>query len=234
MYHKILLPLSVLFISACVFISCGKKDEENSFTQQNEISSDKERELKEKEEFLRLKEEELRNQNNQQQTQTPNLDSINNLARQDSISKQRVKDSIKTVSAPPKKEEKKELVKKEKDLNRRLDNPKTAIDDYLEYIKRGVGEEGNFDKNMSSASELWSGRSKNTFKSAYKNTKEFIIVSEPEVVSQKGDNATVKVKLKQVDKVNGKDKSTEMTVTYNLVADSKGKWKIKGNKVKRK
>jgi predicted DNA-binding protein YlxM (UPF0122 family) len=225
-------------VSAFIFISCGKKDEDTSFAPPNEISSDKERELKEKEEFLRLKEEELRNQN-QQQTQTPdttvNNNNNNELARQDSILKQRVKDSIKTVSQNiPQKKEKKELVKKEKDLNKRLDNPKAAIDDYLEYIKRGVGEEGNFDKNMGAASELWTGRSKNTFKSAYKNTKEFIVVSEPEVVSQKGDNATVKVRIKQVEKVNGKDKSSEMTVTYNLVADSKGKWKIKGNKVKRK
>ena len=49
-----------------------------------------------------------------------------------------------------------------------------------------------------------------------------------------GNNATVEVKILKVDVVNDADKNLEMTVKYNLVADSKGKWKIKDNEVVKK
>lgn len=213
-YLPIILFLAVSFI----FTSCGDNDD-GEYKPPQEYSADKEKELQEREEFLRLKEEELRKREQM-------LDSSGDLS--DTTKTLEKKDSVKTEEK--KKEEKKEDVQKEKELNKRLDNPKATIDDYLEYIKRGT-EGGDFDKNMSEASKLWNNRSVNVFKKNYKNTEKFIVESDPKVVSNDNKTARVKVDLKTVNKDGNEE---VVTVTYTLVPDSKGKWKIKGNTLVKK
>lgn len=205
------LPYVILLTVGFSVSSCGNNENED-YQPPQEYSADKEKELQEREEFLRLKEEELRRREQMLDTS----------GQTDTTSKSEKKDSVKTEE---KKTEKKEDVQKEKELNTRLDNPKATIDDYLEYIKRGT-EGGEFDKNMSEASKLWDNRSVGVFKKNYKDTDKFIIVSDPKVVSSNDKSAKVKVDIKTVDKSGNE---SEMTVTYNLVPDSKGKWKIKGN-----
>jgi hypothetical protein len=216
-----LTPLFFLLFIVLNLNSCGDTGDEEGFDKPEEYSSDKEKELKDKEEFLRLKEEELK-----AREEALNL--------RDSLGVDTTKE--KKDSAEVKEQEKKQdkkLTEKEKELNKRLDNPKTAITDYLEYIKRGVNKSGSFNNNMKKASEIWQSPSLQRFKKNYKNTKEFIVMSDPTVVSKKGNTATVKVKVKKVDsyKKDGKSQETtsEMTVSYNLVADKNGKWKIKNN-----
>ncbi|HRE40744.1 MAG TPA: hypothetical protein PLG90_05380 [Ignavibacteria bacterium] len=213
--------LLFLSLSGILIYACGEKKDEPVFVPPNqEFSADQDQEQKAKEEFERLKKLEEMQKGDSNRPVTP--DTVISLP----------KDSVKTDTVKPK--EKKvdpKTLQKEKELNKKLTNPKTTIDDYLEYIKRGVSEDGNFDKNMKRASELWDGRGTNTFKRAYKDTKKFSIISEPEVVSQKGNTAKVKVKIKQTDKNN---KESEIIVTYNLVADNTGKWKIKNNVVSKK
>ncbi len=87
---------------------------------------------------------------------------------------------------------------------------------------------------MKKASEQWVTSNVNRFKTNYKNTKKIVVLEEPKVISQKGNEAVVEVHLKKTDKLNNKDQETEMTVKYILVADSKGKWKIKDNTVIKK
>lgn len=219
-YYRLL--LAVLFLFPLLSInSCGDKGDEEDFDKPEEYSSDKEKELRDKEEFLRIKEEELRAWEERLKAMDSTL--VDTTAEK--------KDTLKVKEEETRKDKK--LTEKEKELNKRLDNPKTAISDYLEYIKRGVNESGSFDKNMKDASEVWQSPSFNRFKTNYKNTKQFIVMSEPKVVSQKGSNAKVKVKVKKVDVVDKdgskQEVSSEMTVTYNLVADKNGKWKIKNN-----
>jgi hypothetical protein len=114
-------------------------------------------------------------------------------------------------------------------LNKQTDNPIETVNDYLEYLKRGISDVGKFDENMKKANGLWEKDRLNTLKSNYKTTKKIVIVNEPSVVTNKGKNASVKVKLK----VTNNNKDTDMTVTYNLVADSNGKWKIKNNAIEK-
>lgn len=191
--------------------SCGKKDEPQTFIPpQQEATVDKEKENREREEFERLK--------------RMNNDSS---AIQDSAL---AKDTSKTKSdtsetAVNQKTDKKKFVQKEKELNKRLDNPKTTITDYIEFLKRGTSEGGNFEQNMKKANELWESNNLERFKSNYKNTKKLIVLEEPKVISQKGNEAVVEVKIKKIDQ----KQELEMTVKYNLVADNKGKWKIKNN-----
>jgi len=221
--------LFTLLLALVMIVSgCNKKQEEQQtfIPPPQETSSDKERELKEKEEFLRLKEEELKKQGIQP------VDSSKEVAHKDSITTT-AKDTTKVKKDTKKEEQKKKFTEKEKELNKKFGDPKTAVKDYLEFIKRGVSEEGSFDGNMKKASEVWDGSSLAKFKSNYKDTKKFVVVAEPEIVSQKGSNATIKVKVKKTDKVKGKDVESDLTVTYNLVADSNGKWKIKSNNVKK-
>jgi hypothetical protein len=213
-YLPIILFLAVSFI----FTSCGDNDD-GEYKPPQEYSADKEKELQEREEFLRLKEEELRKREQMLDSSSDQSDTTKTLEK---------KDSVKTEAK--KKEEKKEDVQKEKELNKRLDNPKATIDDYLEYIKRGT-EGGDFDKNMSEASKLWNNRSVNVFKKNYKNTEKFIVESDPKVVSNDNKTARVKVDLKTVNKEGNEE---TVTVTYILVPDSKGKWKIKGNTLVKK
>ena len=48
------------------------------------------------------------------------------------------------------------------------------------------------------------------------------------------NEAVVEVKIRKTDLKNKKNEETEMTIKYNLTADSKGKWKIKDNTVIKK
>ncbi len=214
-----------LFFSVIFISGCNKKEEQQQtfIPPPQETSSDKEKELKEKEEFLRLKEEELKKQGIQ--------DTSKPITQKDSITA--TKDTTKTKTQVKKEEQKKKFAEKEKELNKKFSDPKAAVKDYLEFIKRGVSEEGSFDGNMKKANEIWDGSSLAKFKSNYKNTKKFVMLTDPEVVSQKGSTAVVKVKVKKTDKVNAKDVESDLTVTYNLVADGNGKWKIKSNTVKK-
>jgi len=223
---KFIIPF--IFLLSFVFLfSCRKSEDPNQqITPQKEISSDKEKELKDKEEFLRIKEQQLKEWEE-------------SLSKKDSTGKFKdkkteVKDSVKVAKDTTKTKNKKEekISQKEKELNKRLDNPVTAVNDYLEYIKRGISDSKTYDANMKKASESWESRSADSFKKSYKNTKKFIITQEPSVVSQKDGTASVKVKVKQTQTVSGKEEEKEITVTYNLVADKNGKWKIKSNVVK--
>lgn len=200
--------------------SCGKKEEPQTFIPpQQESSSDKEKERLAKEEFERLK-----------RLKEGFTDSLSVASETDSASA--LNDTSKSVSGN--KTDKTKLVQKEKELNKRLDNPKTAVSDYIEFLQRGIKEGGNFELNMKKASELWENGNINRFKSNYKNTSKIIVLEEPKVVSQKDGEAVVEVRLKKIDKKEGGNEELDMTVKYNMVADSKGKWKIKGNSVIKK
>lgn len=215
-----------LFFSVVFITGCNKKEEQQQtfIPPPQETSSDKEKELKEKEEFLKLKEEELKKQGIQ--------DTSKKINKKDSIAAI-TKDTTKVKKETKKEEQKKKFTEKEKELNKKFSDPKVAVRDYLEFIKRGVSEEGSFDGNMKRASEVWEGTTLDKFKSNYKNTKKFVVLTDPEIVSQKGSNATVKVKVKKTDKVKSKEVESDLTVTYNLVADANGKWRIKSNTVKK-
>ncbi len=220
------LLFTAIFFSLLIIAGCNKKEEQPQtfIPPPQETSSDKEKELKEKEEFLRLKEEELKKQGLQ--------DTVKKEIKKDSISAI-TKDTSKTKTQIKKEEQKKKFTEKEKELNKKFSDPKASVKDYLEFIKRGVSEEGSFDGNMKKANEVWDGSSLDKFKANYKNTKKFVMLTEPELVSQKGSTAIVKVKVKKTDKVKSKEVESDLTVTYNLVADANGKWKIKSNTVKK-
>lgn len=206
--------LLFLFFLINIFLqSCGKKEEQQTFIPPpGETTVDKDKEQKEREEFERLKRLELGITDS-----TLALDSLSMI------------DSSKI-----KKGDNKNFVQKEKELNKRLDNPKVTINDYIELLQRGTSGGGNFEQNMKKASQLWETSNVDRFKTNYKNTKKIIVVDEPKVVSQTGNTAVVEVRLKKVDNKNNKDEEMDMIVKYNLVADSKGKWKIKDNIVEKK
>ncbi len=216
--RKVYLILPVV-ICMSVIQSCGKKEEPQTFVPPGQDSTiDKENERKAREEFERLKNE---------QSGITDSSALNNDSSLTS-------DTLQSDSSKVQKTDKKKFVQKEKELNKRLDNPKTAITDYIELLKRGTTEGGNFDLNMKKASQQWVNASESRFKNNYKNTKKIVVLEEPVIVSQKGNEATVEVKIKKTDNVSNKVEETEMTVKYNLIADSKGKWKIKDNIVVKK
>ncbi|MFZ4591765.1 MAG: hypothetical protein ACOYN6_12255 [Ignavibacteria bacterium] len=222
----VVLVLLVLSIS-----SCNKKEEQQNVLEQKEQYSNKEKELKDKEDFLKIKEEQLR----QWEERLKKADST--LLASGKDSEKLTKDSVVTSKDSAKLKEKalkeKKMEEKEKDLNKRLDNPKVAVNDYLEYIQRGIGDNKTFDANMKKASDVWENRTADSFKKNYKNVKKFTVVEEPKVLSQKGGNASVKVKVKQsMVGADGKETEKESVITYNLIADKNGKWKIKSNLVK--
>ncbi len=209
--RKIYLILIVLICISAIQ-SCGKKEEPQTFIPPGQDSINKENERKAREEFERLRNE----QNGITDTTILKSDSL-------------AADTSKVQNT-----DKKKFVQKEKELNKRLDNPKNTITDYIELLKRGTTEGGNFDLNMKKASQQWVSANESRFKNNYKNTKKIIILEEPKITSQKGNAATVEVRIKKSDNVNSKIEDTEMTVQYNLVADSNGKWKIKDNIVVKK
>lgn len=228
-----------------IFNSCDKKDDQQSdLKPQQETSPNKEKELQEKENFLNLREEQIKQREQRlnlidslgNKTGTTTKDTSKTSLKDKDITKEKSKDT--TASITKKKDKKEKLKEKEKELNKRFDSPKSAIVDYLEFIKRGTTEGGNFDENMKKASDVWVSQSAEKFKKSYKNTKKFTVVSPPEIVSQKEGEASVKVKVKKTDTVSkggkNKDEDTELTVTYNLVADKNGKWRIKNNITQKK
>jgi hypothetical protein len=217
-----LYSLRVIFLVLIIsfFISsCEKsKDEETTFIPPQQENYENSRD---KEEFERLK---------QMMASGEGADTLS-FSDTTSVSEMKI-DTASIVKEEKKVEKKKEMVRKERELNKRVDNPVETINDYMEYLKRGINDDGNFDKNMENASKLWESRSTGKFKSYYKNTKKMSVISEPKIISQKGNDAVVEVKVKKIDNENGKEKETTMTVKYNLTADSNGKWKIKNNIVK--
>ncbi len=208
----------VAFSLAAVFISCEKKEEAKYTPPEEEITIDKEKELREREEFERLK------RLQEGDSSVAGTDSLLSLTDSAKV----INDSLKKVKAA---EEKKKMVQKEKELNKRLDNPVIAINDYIEYLKRGTGEGGNFEQNMKKANGLWQNGNLKRFTSNYKNTKKITTLEEPKVISQKGNEAVVEVKIKKADMINNKEEESVMTVRYILIADNNGKWKIKNNTV---
>ncbi len=201
-----------------VFFSCRQREEPQTFVPPGQDSTvNKEKERLAKEEF-----EMLKNQQGDSAHLNDSLHSATDTTKVDSL-----KSSAKTS-------EKKQFVKKEKELNKRLDNPKTAISDYIEFLQRGTTEGGNFEQNMKKASDQWQTSNLNRFKTNYKNTKKIVVLEEPKVISQKDGAATVQVRLKKSDLVNGKTVDMDMVVKYNLIVDSKGKWKIQNNVVVKK
>ncbi|MFA5405149.1 MAG: hypothetical protein WC358_09460 [Ignavibacteria bacterium] len=224
---KLIIPF-IFLLTFVLFYSCKKDDDPNQqIPQQQEVSSDKEKELKDKEEFLRIKEQQLREwEDNLNKKDTGGVFKDKKSEIKDTTKIAKDTSKVKTKSTD------KKVSEKEKELNRRLDNPVTAVSDYLEYIKRGISDNKTYDANMKKASETWETRSADSFKKSYKNTKKFIVTQEPQVVSQKDGTANVKVKVKQTQTLNGKEEEKEITVTYNLIADKSGKWKIKSNVVK--
>jgi len=213
----------IVFPLMTVFLSCDKNEENQYTPPEDEISVDKEKELREREEFERLK----RLQDGISDSSGLNSDSLLNAVDSAKI----VSDSLAKIRTQ---EEKKRMVQKEKELNKRLDNPQIAVTDYLEFLKRGTSEGGDFENNMKKADAQWQNGNLKRFTANYKNTKKIVTLDEPKVVSQDGNNAEVEVRIKKTDIVNDKEVETEMTVKYFLIADSNGKWKIKNNTVIKK
>ncbi len=222
---KFLLAGVILISFILTITSCNKKEETSNIPQQKEQYSDKEKELKDKEDFLKIKEEQLR----QWEERLKKIDStMISQGKETGLT-----DTSKTAKDTLKTKDKDKFKQKEKELNKRLDNPQTAVGDYLEFIQRGVSDSKTFDANMKKASQVWENRSADSFKKNYKGVKKFIITEPPSVLSKKGETATVKVKVKQTTVgSDGKEVEKESTITYNLVADKTGKWKIKSNVVK--
>ena len=226
-----LLPGAVILISFMFLISsCDKKDESSEIPSNNEQHANKEKELKDREEFLNLREQQL----NEWEARLKAADST--LMAEGKIDGTQSLDSAKMTDSAKIKEKalkEKKMEDKEKELNKKVENPKVAIGDYLEYIQRGISDTKTFDANMKKASQVWVNRDADSFKKNYKSVKKFVIVEEPKVVSQKGGNAVVTVRVKQTNTGNdGKEYEKESTITYNLSADKSGKWKIKSNIVK--
>ncbi len=225
-----------IFLIVIIFSSCDRREEQPNVQPQGEQFSDKEKQLKEKEEFLRLKEEQLNQWAERLKSgDTSKPDFVTNTARDTSgkMTPQHETDLTKDTAKVTEKKENPKFQQKEKELNKKFGDPKLSVGDYLEYIKRGISDPNNFDANMKKASNVWENRTADSFKKNYKSVKKFVITEEPSLVSQKGNTATVKAKIKQtVEGKDGKPEEKEVTVTYNLVADKNGNWKIKSNIIK--
>ena len=224
----------VIFFGLVFAIGCSKENADTNKTS-FQILADKEKELNDREARIKLKEIELEERerkmgvvdNTTTQTQT---DTVSHTTQDMS---QLQKDSVKKVDNQKKKEKKKEI---QKEITKKFENPTSTVKDYYEYIQRGINEEGNFDSNMKKAQKYFPTRPVDKLKSGYRNTKQFTIVDEPKVLSQKDDKASVVAKVKQTSIVKKDGKDTEvtktLTVTYNLAANKNGEWVIVGNSVK--
>ncbi|RPI16763.1 MAG: hypothetical protein EHM58_11150 [Ignavibacteriae bacterium] len=210
---------------------CGSKDEgDNNSKNSLQILADKEKEINDREARVRLKEIEL-----EEREKRLNLVENGQTPADTTTMSQTPTDTSKQTA--DKKETKQETKKEiQKEITKKFENPTATVKDYYEYIKRAINETGNFDANMKKAHNYFPSRSSDKMKANYKNVKNFTIVEEPKVVSQKDGNATVTSKVKQVDiiKKEGKDEEVTrtMTVTYKLTANSKGEWVITSNLVK--
>ena len=231
-YIKYIAVLTILiFITGCT----KEREEQNKSSFQ--ILADKEKELNDREARVKLKEIELEErekklgtvENNSMQQTTPTDTNTTNTQNVTQVQK----DSVKKVEKEKKQEKKKEI---QKEITKKFENPTTTVKDYYEYIQRGINESGNFDSNMKKAHKYFPSRPVDKMKSGYKNTKNFTIVEEPKVLSQKDDKASVVAKVKQTQIVKKDGKDTEVTktliVTYNLSANKNGEWVIVGNSVK--
>ncbi len=212
--------ISIFILCVLLISSCGKKEEQQVFVPPGqETKKDPEQERLEREEFERLKRLESGDSASFKDTVSSGIDTSSAISTDTSS------------SVTEKKQDKKKLVQKEKELNKRLDNPKVAINDYIELLQRGTSDNGSFEQNMKKASDQWEKSNIDRFKRNYKDTKKIIVVEEPKVISQKDGDAVVDVRIKKIDNKDGKEVETNMTVRYVLAADSKGKWKIRANKV---
>lgn len=219
-----------------VFITgCTKERDETSKTS-FQILADKEKELNDREARVKLKEIELEEREKKlglvENNSNPNIPTDTGTVSTQNMT-QVQKDSVKKVEAEKKKEKKKEI---QKEITKKFENPTSTVKDYYEYIQRGINESGNFETNMKKAQKYFPSRPVDKLKSGYRNTKQFTIVEEPKVLSQKDNKASVvsKVKQTQVVKKDGKDTEVTktLTVTYNLTANKNGEWVITGNSVK--
>lgn len=218
----IIIALAILFTIG----GCGKKEESDNNKNSLQILADKEKELNDREARLRLKEIEI-------EEREKRLNLVENGNTPPDTSKLTQTADTTKKSTDKKTEKKKEI---QKEITKKFENPTATVKDYYEYIKRAINETGNFDANMKKAHNYYPSRSSDKMKASYKNTKNFVIVEEPKVVSQKDNIATVTSKVKQTDlvKKDGKDQEVTrtMTVTYKLTANNKGEWVITSNLVK--
>lgn len=224
-----------IFALVAGFAGCSKDDNETSKTS-FQILADKEKELNDREARVKLKEIELdereRRMNSGELPSSQNTSQHTDTTGMHLLSQQQ-KDSVKTVEKEKKQQKKKEI---QKEITKKFENPTATVKDYYEYIQRGINETGNFDSNMKKAHKYFPSRPVDKLKSGYRNTKQFTIVEEPKVLSQKEDKASVVAKVKQIQIVKKDGKDTEvtktLTVTYNLNAKQNGEWVIVGNSVK--
>lgn len=232
-YIKYIAVLTLIFFMA----GCTKEREEQNKTS-FQILADKEKELNDREARVKLKEIELEEREKKLGMVENTTSQQNNTATDTSTTHlqnltQVQKDSVKKVEAEKKKEKKKEI---QKEITKKFENPTSTVKDYYEYIQRGINESGNFDANMKKAQKYFPSRPVDKLKSGYKSTKQFTVIEEPKVLSQKDNKASVvsKVKQTQVVKKDGKDTEVTktLTVTYNLTANKNGEWVITGNSVK--
>lgn len=219
--------LSISFVS-----SCSKNEPETNKTS-FQILADKEKELNDREARIKLKEIEL--EERERKLGFNNRDSDDSL-NQDQLSEDIIEqktDSLKLKESSRKKELRKEI---QKEISKRFENPAGTVKDYYEYIQRGINEEGNFDANMKKAQKYFPSRSVEKMKSGYRNTKQFTVINEPKVISQKDDKAVVVAKVRQTQVLKKGHNESEivknLTVTYNLRANKNGEWIIVNNSVK--
>lgn len=234
--------IKYIVISVFVFslVGCSKDDNETNKSS-FQILADKEKELNDREAKVKLKEIELdereRKLNLVSENKSTDETTTESKPTDTSSVKHQLtklqKDSVKLVEKTKKQEKKKEI---QKEITKKFENPSSTVKDYYEYIQRGINETGNFDANMNKAHKYFPSRPVDKLKSGYRNTKQFTIVDEPKVLSQKDDKASVVAKVKQVQVVKKDGKDTEvtktLTVTYNLNANKNGEWVIVGNSVK--
>lgn len=215
------------------FIGCTKKDEDVSQNKSNiQYLADKEKELNDREAKIKLKEIELEEREKKLGVDNSNKNTTTSNPVDTTGMTQQAKDSLKVADKKKKEEEKKEKKKEiQKEITKKFENPTSTVKDYYEYIQRGVNEKGNFDSNMKKAQKYFPSRSADKLKANYKDTKNFSVIEEPKVTSQKDGKATVVSKVQQVTSVNNQDVTKTYTVTYNLTANKNGEWVITGNTV---
>lgn len=221
MKNHFILGLTLAFL--LLLSSCGKKDEETKSNIQ--IIADKEKELNDREARIKLKEIEL-------DEREKKLNFVENGTSGDSLSRGLGTDTA-LVKQEKKSDKKKEI---QKEMSKKFENPVNAVKDYFEYIQRAVNETGNFDANMSKAQKLFPSRSVDKLKGSYRKTKQFVVLEEPKVITNKDNKSTVSAKVKQVDLVTKDGKEQEVTkmlaVTYSLTANNLGQWVISSAQVK--
>ncbi len=227
----------IAVFAVLILIAGCTKDREETNKSSVQILADKEKELNDREARVKLKEIELEEREKklggvENTTTLPNSPVDTNSVTHKNMT-QVQKDSVKKVEQEKKQEKKKEI---QKEITKKFENPTTTVKDYYEYLQRGINESGNFDSNMKKAQKYFPSRPVDKLKSGYRNTKQFTVVEEPKVLSQKDNKASVvaKVKQTQIVKKDGKDTevSKTLTVTYNLTANKNGEWVITGNSVK--